>query len=556
MQLRVTFLFSIAAAVIGSCGGVTPPNNDGKEGGPCYPNSTCDPGLTCLSDLCVDTGDGLDAGGPDGPEPGPDATIDATSGADAEIDGPIPDASSPDSQVDASGPGSPESDSTLLCFDGFFDYGRTVPMASAVSTLTGATVEFWFRSSNPTGERQFFVFHGNDLGAARGVALSIADASAQNFTMLSGRVLHLAVDARDNGGNLNARGFDIDEAIPGFSETQWHHYAIVFTAATQRAFVDGIELTMAQQRDGSADTSFANAFGAGFATTLDIGWFPRDGIRYLAGSVEDFRVSSVARYGGTFTPMYPLTADASTVAFYGIDEGSGSTSTDIAGGYTVTWFGATWNSCTTFAVSFDGSNDVLSSSTPLGFGTTSNFTAEFWFRPTSIGPWMKLLNVHNAADRDVDMELRPDGRVYCTLYDQTGMNHGSTSTSTLVAGNWYHIACSYDGTTQRTFINGVLETSTVWPGLIRLDDIVSVSGFEGRYIAGVLDEFRLSSNARYTSTFTPSPHLGADATSLVLWTFDEGSGGVSADLSGHGHAAVLGVGPGAGDPPTWVPSDR
>lgn len=32
--------------------------NDGKEGGRCYPNSTCNPGLTCLSGRCVKEPDG------------------------------------------------------------------------------------------------------------------------------------------------------------------------------------------------------------------------------------------------------------------------------------------------------------------------------------------------------------------------------------------------------------------------------------------------------------------------------------------------------------------
>ena len=37
---------------------------DGKEGGKCYPNNSCDPGLTCLSGLCVKQ---PDAGKQDGP---------------------------------------------------------------------------------------------------------------------------------------------------------------------------------------------------------------------------------------------------------------------------------------------------------------------------------------------------------------------------------------------------------------------------------------------------------------------------------------------------------
>ncbi len=202
-------------------------------------------------------------------------------------------------------------DDPQLCFDGVDDYGQSVPVTSAVASLGAATVELWFKATTNTGERQLFVFRSDDVNAARGVAASIVDASAQNFTSLTGRVLHLVIDARDNGGNLNARGFDLDATSPAFDEREWHHYAFVFDGTTQRAFVDGHELTIIQQRDGAPDTSFVDAFGPAYVSgggevILDVGWFPRLMTRYVAGQLEDFRVSGTARYGAPFSPSYPL----------------------------------------------------------------------------------------------------------------------------------------------------------------------------------------------------------------------------------------------------------
>jgi hypothetical protein len=454
-------------------------------------------------------------------------------------------------------------DDPLLCLDGASDYGRALPMTSAVATLTSATVELWFKSNAASGEQVFYLFHPADLNAARTVTSSIVDASAQGFSSLSGRILTVTVDARDNGGNLNARGFDLDATLAGFDETAWHHYAFVFNGVTQRAFVDGVELTVTQQRDGAQNTSFQNAFGSSFVAsggtvTMDVGWFPRLAIRYLNGYLEDLRVSSTARYAGAFAPTYPLDADGATVAAYRIDEGTGTTSADYGtGGYTITWTGATWGSCApSYAVDFDGVNDGLSSSVALGRGLSSTVTIEYWIRPDAIGPWMKILNIHNADNRDVDMEIRPDGKVYCTLFDQTGGNHGSTSTSVLSSGTWYHVACSYDGSTQRMFINGTLQASTAWTGQVQLNDTVTISGFESRYVNGTLDEFRLSSTARYTVSFTPPSHFTADGATILLWLFNEGSGTTSTDGTGSGFHAVLGTGPGVGGPPMWVMSDR
>lgn len=68
--------------VLAGCGGdpstSSPPA--GGEGGPCYGNGTCDDGLSCLSDLCVDAGD------PAPGEPEPDSDAGAPSDASGDLD--------------------------------------------------------------------------------------------------------------------------------------------------------------------------------------------------------------------------------------------------------------------------------------------------------------------------------------------------------------------------------------------------------------------------------------------------------------------------------------
>jgi hypothetical protein len=103
------------------------------------------------------------------------------------------------------------------------------------------------------------------------------------------------------------------------------------------------------------------------------------------------------------------------------------------------------------------------------------------------------------------------------------------------------------------FVNGVLEASTAWTGQVELDAPVTISGFESRYIDGVVDEFRLGTSARYTASFTPPAHFAADANALVLWLLDEGTGITVTDSSGHGFDGQLGDGAAA---PTWSPVAR
>jgi hypothetical protein len=109
------------------------------------------------------------------------------------------------------------------CLDGVDDHATSTEITN-VSDLTTATIELWFRSLDATAERNLVEFRTAVASDARRVGIAITDASAQGFGSLSGRVLALTVDARDHGGALNARGFDLDASLPTFDETTWHHY--------------------------------------------------------------------------------------------------------------------------------------------------------------------------------------------------------------------------------------------------------------------------------------------------------------------------------------------
>lgn len=56
---------------------------------------------------------------------------------------------------------------------------------------------------------------------------------------------------------------------------------------------------------------------------------------------------------------------------------------------------------------------------------------------------------------------------------------------------------------------------------------------------GEVDELRISASARYTTSFTPSPILSADADTLTLYRFETYAGSVAYDYSGHGHDGAI-----------------
>ena len=120
---------------------------------------------------------------------------------------------------------------------------------------------------------------------------------------------------------------------------QWRHIAVTRSASSgqMRIFVDG-------QLDASGtgptgDISYRNGRNTSYPNSdpfLVFGAEKHDaGAAYPSyiGLLDDIRISNVVRYTGAFTrPNAPHAADASTVALYRFDEGSGTTIIDAASG--------------------------------------------------------------------------------------------------------------------------------------------------------------------------------------------------------------------------------
>ncbi|MGC3971575.1 MAG: DUF1080 domain-containing protein [Pirellulales bacterium] len=102
------------------------------------------------------------------------------------------------------------------------------------------------------------------------------------------------------------------------------------------------------------------------------------------------------------------------------------------------------------------------------------------------------------------------------------------------------VAAVYDGKKSRLFIDGKLAASADCEGTYHPSPQKFFIGGspEGAGIdypfTGVVDEVRFSKIARYTVDYTPVARLEADADTLALYHFDEGSGDVLRDASGNG----------------------
>ena len=123
----------------------------------------------------------------------------------------------------------------------------------------------------------------------------------------------------------------------------------------------------------------------------------------------------------------------------------------------------------------------------------------------------------------------------------------------------HHAAFVRDGDEVRLYVDGqpkriggaVVDGSKPKDPAVRPSEIESfflgaAVGRDGktpdRFFRGVIEQFRLSSNARYTKEFVPAETVQTDESTLILYQFDEGAGDVLNDSSGHQrHGKIVGA---------------
>lgn len=212
---------------------------------------------------------------------------------------------------------------------------------------------------------------------------------------------------------------------------------------------------------------------------------------------------------------------------------------------------------------FDGVNDIVST---VNLPVLTEFTIEAWImRKNDLGRYETVLSDATSNYDQAMFSLYVDGGGQdCGAGDQFAyyqINGNSVQCSGVTAqlDVWYHIAVSRDSAgTRRFFVNGELVSTqanspetTDSSGLFALG---RAGNYKGEYFAGLIDEVRISSFARYTSNFAPPTARLPDNSpgTVALWHLDEGSGQTAFDASGNDRHGTLGFGSGA-DPadPTW-----
>ena len=179
---------------------------------------------------------------------------------------------------------------------------------------------------------------------------------------------------------------------------------------------------------------------------------------------------------------------------------------------------------------FDGNADFLqlSNNNAFLFGS-GDFTLECWFFSNSITAehqvLMSIWDDASTVPQAWDWRIYNSGKIWFQIDVASSDTTIFTSTATLSAGQWYHLAITRSGNTFRLFINGTLDSTTTNSSTISNGNgPLCIGGYTGsgqadkESVNGYLSNVRIvKGTAVYTSAFTPSttPLTAISGTSLL-----------------------------------------
>jgi hypothetical protein len=240
-----------------------------------------------------------------------------------------------------------------------------------------------------------------------------------------------------------------------------------------------------------------------YTKTLDVGNKTSTTVTGLTDGTRYF--FAVRAYKGSLTSGYSneiSTVVGALVAAYGFNESSGTTVSDSSGkGNHGTLLNAT-RTTGKFgrALSFNGSNSLVTIPDKSSLDLTKGMTLSAWVYPTvDLSGWKSLIAKERTGGFAYSLHANSDAnRPNNAVHIGTSYQH-LKSGNKVAKNKWTHIAATYDGATQRLFVNGVQVGSRSQTGSLSVTaNPLRIGGdtvLAGRYFKGLIDDVRVHNRA-------------------------------------------------------------
>jgi phosphodiesterase/alkaline phosphatase D-like protein len=160
------------------------------------------------------------------------------------------------------------------------------------------------------------------------------------------------------------------------------------------------------------------------------------------------------------------------------------------------------------AVTFDGVNDSVSIANSASLSLTSTVSLEAWIKPAALPATGSFASV---VSRPEAYSLQFNGpRLEFTIIQAGVRKRLQAASGAIVVGSTYHVVGTYDGTTQRLYINGALAVSAALTGAIgsTSNGLTIGSWGRGEYFRGTIDEAAVYSTVLSASRVAAHFSLG------------------------------------------------
>ena len=210
----------------------------------------------------------------------------------------------------------------------------------------------------------------------------------------------------------------------------------------------------------------------------------------------------------------------------------------------------------TGSVVFDGTGDYLSLADSNDFTLAKNdFTFECWLYATGDVTNKRFFGQINSGGSDSAVSIRmgfnSTDLLIASVYEST--TEKAITAGFIAEDRWYHIAFVRDGSTLRSFVDGVQQGTLSFTGSVNDSSnqmaIGRLGEYDGSYFTGYISNLRfINGTALYTSDFTPPTHeleVIGDTVLLCCNNSDSaGAEGTGKTITVNGNAAASTFSPG------------
>ena len=207
-------------------------------------------------------------------------------------------------------------------------------------------------------------------------------------------------------------------------------------------------------------------------------------------------------------------------------------------------------SVVTNGLKFDGTNESVEIPNHASLNPTNAITLESWVTFDTFGDRKPVIyksptNANGEPYYQYEFEIRDNGEVYFALSVNGSRKTLRTTGTSLAIDAWSHVACTWDGTTMRIYINGVAYANTTSaPGTLTAYTTTVRLGSHANATYGEmeLDDVRIWSVARTATEIlnAKDAELNGNETGLVAYyKLNENTGTTATDSSTNSNAGTL-----------------